>query len=788
MDGNRDQRVAWIINHTTLGAFEVPLLRSFGLEVWTSKLLPHKRDFFSATVDYSDDAHSTLPADVLQTLNDHNFYEDEFTPEVADCLNAHFGTVFCASIGLTINELVNHFRGRILVRVFGLLEPYRYSDTFKICGGEAMWNRIRQIKRRFWLAPSYEPIPGREDPLLRERAVVLPLGIPEATMNNRGTWVGTDKRLLFVYPRIPALPHPYAKGYHDFKAYFRGVPHLIAGRQHRPIDDPHVVGYAPDEVFQKWMRECAVMFYHSREPRHLHYHPLEAIVYGMPLIYMRGGLLEYYGGDEQPGCADSLREARRKVERVLNGDRSFIAAVRRAQEQVLTPFTWDYNRKKWRELFIGRVMRTPAGEPRATPAAVTGAGVLRRLGIVLIEPYRGSTLRWSKDLTKALHVAARQRHDALQVVFAYAEGAYDAGYDLGDLKQLGIAVRPFRWKIVRRGDMGELAGLPPPGLRYVPPCETFLLPSDGGNDLRDCDFWLFIGSKVSAPVLPTRPYGLAVFDLVQRYVPEAWRPHDASLLAGGMLPFAREAKFVLVNSPVLAREVTAYVGLPGRRIRQIAPFFECPTKRGGPRLWARDYIVWVTSEAVHKNHLRVTLALRKYYEDLDGKLRVVMVGRNTTFFSSRCKDPAANELPHVAQVKALIADSKALRKHLFVAGELSEASYRSALQHARFLLHANVYDSGALAAVDAAHLGVPTLSARNPGTEFFDQLFGLNLTFFDPYSVDDLAAALKDMETQREVGLPDPATLERFHWRNAAASVYEAVVPHVRLGGAHAYR
>lgn len=355
----REQRVAWLINHTTLRDFEVPLIQSLGLEVYTSKLLPKGNDIISITVDYSEDENTTLPTWVLNYLNRQNLYEDHFSPALSEILNSYFGTVICTAVGPMVKELVAHYRGRIMIRVFGREHPHSYSEYLNHFGGSRLWESVCGIQQRFWFAQCYESIGTIEQKLIQDRALTLPLGLPDRILRKRGDWTGTDKRVLFVCSRIKASPTYYGKIYDEFKLYFGDLPHLIAGTQPLPVNDDCVSGFVPDHTFRLWLREFRVMFYHSREPRHLHYHPLEAVVHGMPLIYMKGGLLEGYGGDDQPGACDTLEEARKKVIRVLEDDTAFIEQLQQRQTALLEEFLWDFNRRAWDEKLLGVALATP---------------------------------------------------------------------------------------------------------------------------------------------------------------------------------------------------------------------------------------------------------------------------------------------------------------------------------------------------------------------------------------------------------------------------------------------
>jgi glycosyltransferase involved in cell wall biosynthesis len=206
------------------------------------------------------------------------------------------------------------------------------------------------------LAASFATIPEIEDSLLKTRSVILPLGIPNAYIPDKFSWQGADKKVLFVCPRIASHAFYYGKVYEEFKANLGNFPYLIAGYQPIKVDDPNVIGFASDEVYRALFKDLALMFYHSREPRHLHYHPLEAIASGMPVIYMRGGLMEMFGGQEQPGACNNYHESHEKIQRILDGDTEFIKAIQKSQLEIIKPFKWEYCRNEWQKIFLGQVL------------------------------------------------------------------------------------------------------------------------------------------------------------------------------------------------------------------------------------------------------------------------------------------------------------------------------------------------------------------------------------------------------------------------------------------------
>lgn len=353
----RDQRVAWLISHTTLRDAEVPILREMGYEVYTNKVLPTGEDYRSGSADFSWDDDSTLPTDVLEAMNAYNFYQSDLTPEMVHLLNAYFGTIFCATYGQLVRQLMKSFRGRVLIRAFGLEHPRSYGEYLSDYTEGWLWQSVWRSQHRFWVAACYEQIPPHEPPLLREHSVILPVAMPDRTFRFSDRWIGDDLRVFFVCPSIHTAAHYYGIIYRRFKAIYGDIPHLIGGGQPIPVLDPAVAGFATEEVFTEYLVRMRVCYYHSCEPRHLHYHPLEAIAIGMPVVYMRGGLMEFFDTGTQAGACETDDEARDKLQRLLAGDAELLNAILSNQKCILEAFTKEFNKREWRRLFHDGVMR-----------------------------------------------------------------------------------------------------------------------------------------------------------------------------------------------------------------------------------------------------------------------------------------------------------------------------------------------------------------------------------------------------------------------------------------------
>lgn len=413
-----------------------------------------------------------------------------------------------------------------------------------------------------------------------------------------------------------------------------------------------------------------------------------------------------------------------------------------------------------------------------------GAGP-RRVAVMVPLAYRGGSLRAAKDLARMLQTGSRAAGADIEVVLACLSGFYDFDREFADVRDAGVAVRPLVWKEIDQEEAGRVSRLA--GIEE-PKHEMYSVPADGGNDFLDCDLWLLVSDRLEAPLLPLRPYGLMLFDYVQRYVPEVLDEHGWELMSRALVPLTRAARFVLVTTPAAAGDLNSYVGVSRSRIFQIPIFFDLPTDLPSERPLTDHYLVWVTNPTAHKNHERLMQGLLRYYGELQGTLKTLLIGTDTGLFRPDRNDPRLRKLPHVRAVREMLRGNALLRKNVVVAGELTDFGYAAALRHARFLLHGSLYDNGTFSVIDAAALGVPSLSARYPAMEYLNETCKLNLSFFDPYDVADVARALKGMEERGPAELPDRGFLAGFHWKNCAGVVWQVLSSQLPTRGANVYR
>ena len=397
MNSTPKPRILWILNHTTLMEWEVPMLMELGFEVYVPKHLPSGPNSRTASVTTKYDSSLSIPAKDLEYLNTLNFYEDPISKKTAEILNRHFNNCICAYIFPGLYYMLQSFTGRIFMRAFGHAGTIDYetaTDTVpasslrdgyskplhrlqkKLLGINNRLVRFAGIhsknpimremllaKDRVFLAAAYREIIENEKPFLKNRSLYMPLALPESITNRAGSWKGGDPRVFFVCPNIDQIDY-YRRIYQRFVEELGSFPYCIGGRQdlgqpaaEPETKDPNILGYIDRARYDELINTCSCMFYHSQEERHLHYHPLEAIVSGMPLVFMSGGLLEKCGGSDQPGLCRTYDQAREKINRLQSGDQAFRQSIQKSQTKILESFESEFCTEEWKKNFLPHTIR-----------------------------------------------------------------------------------------------------------------------------------------------------------------------------------------------------------------------------------------------------------------------------------------------------------------------------------------------------------------------------------------------------------------------------------------------
>ncbi|QHD08385.1 glycosytransferase [Pseudomonas sp. R76] len=719
-------RVLWLLNHTTLRTFEVEQLSALGVnEVFMPKRFPYDEGNLSADVDFSFDAALTIPQSDVDILNSQDWYANP-SEEAWRIANAYFDIAVVGFFVPQITSAVRHFRGAIVLRVFGLSKGFSYSQLLYEAAGEALVRDIKAIGSRFWLGTGYEHLKEVEQHFLASRDCFLPVGLKgDATPEQ---WEGHLNKVMFVCPRIGSSPY-FENIYKNFIHDFSDIEYTIGGAQPIAVQDKHVIGFVSREQHEYNMRQHKVMFYHSREPNHIHYHPFEAIRAGMPLLFMAGGMLDKMGGAALPGRCKTVAEAKAKAKRLMRDDQGFIQRIRDTQRVLLEPMKAKNCEQAWQRGFRQIINGLESSRKDSLDRPVRR----KRIAVIVPVEYRGGSLRGAKLVANALYQGSRLAGEPADIVFLHLDHSQSYPPDAFRDLEKGITIRAYQW--------GVLDAMPARrAMRYAghegwePKSPRYLIVDDGINNLQECDAWLVISDRLSAPLLPLRPSVLMVYDYLQRYTP--------ILPFGADQPFleaARAASQVWVTTEFTRQDALNYAGVPADKVFKLPMLAPDFSSTQACAIDHSDYFVWTTNSALHKNHLNAVEALKIYYETLGGTLECRMTGVDT-------KGLFKSTLPHLKQVANRLVKHSQVRARIKILGELPERDYQAVLSRAAFLWHAGSIDNGTFSVIEAATLGVPSLSSDYPAMREVDQQFSLALSWMRSDDPAHMASQLKDME------------------------------------------
>jgi hypothetical protein len=345
------RRLLWIVNHQTLMAAEVPILRSLGWEVFVPKVVPDDVSYRSAGVTGEFDAALGLEDTALAVLNQQNFYQHPWSPTVRAIIDDNFAVVVATISHYTmpLSEAARRFAGTVVARVFGREHPERYSDWPRSTRRPALLRELELLGDRFVFAQSYDNLAEIEDEPLRSHARTVTVPLAPAIFESQGSWRGDGDAAIFVCPAINDNGY-YASVYRGIKDAFGDLPHRIFGRQFGEVADPAVLPFLSDAALVDLYAGAPVFVYPSAEPRHVHYSPIEAMVVGTPVLYRRGSLLDQIGGGDLAGGCDDDAGLHAAAERLLRGDRELAEGIRASQARILEAFDAGLARRQWQAI------------------------------------------------------------------------------------------------------------------------------------------------------------------------------------------------------------------------------------------------------------------------------------------------------------------------------------------------------------------------------------------------------------------------------------------------------
>ncbi|TVT82777.1 glycosyltransferase family 4 protein [Pseudomonas sp. H3(2019)] len=724
---NNAFRVLWLLNKKELRESDVAQLKSVGVtEFFMPKKFPATPYNLSDDIDFSYDDSLSIPVSDLEVLNRQNWYEDP-SDEAWGIVNRYFDVAFVGSHAQQLLAALKGFGGAIVLRGAGFLDGKSYSDALHNDLGEDGVYRLKAVGNRLWFGAFHAHQAKAEMNYLSRRLCCLP--VEYAFKSSDGYSNRQINNVLFFCPNINVSEFSLGL-YKNFLADFKGFDYSVAGQQPIAVDADNIIGEINFESKDCISNQYKVMFYDSTVSNRIDDMPLRAMRSGIALVFMAGGMLDDLGGIKSPGRSKTIEEARKKIRRILEGDNEFIASIIDNQKKILDKFSTVVVSQQWRRGWaditneLEAIRAQNAERPKKR----------KRIAIIVPVKYRGGSLRGTKMLAQALYIGSRQGGEDVDVVICHLDDKESYSRDTFDDIDANIKIRPYKWRTLDAIEARR-------AMRYSgqqgwePIHSKYVAPDDGIKQLVDCDLWIVISDRLEAPLLPIKPTIYMVYDYLQRYEPILTKGADAVFLDA-----VRVSKKVFVTTNFTKFDALQYAGVSAGKVvvmPMLVPEFwkesVIKTEKGLP------YFIWTTNANQHKNHVNALKALRIYYEEYGGSLSCHVTGVGT-------ENLLKSDMPHLKPLAKLVKGSPLLSRRMRLLGELSESQYIDTLANSRFLWHAGKIDNGTFSVIEAACVGIPSLSSDYPAMHEIDARFSLNLTWMNSGDPKDMAKKLKYME------------------------------------------
>ena len=346
---NSSKNVLYLLNHKTLTDFEVPILIKRGFGVYIPKVLNSINKYehsFSPPSTLYDESLKMSAKDYLY-LNKINFFcEHPFHDEkLMYILNNNFSSIITTLITKLddLKYLLNNYKGVVYLRIFGNDASYSYYTNY-LKGNEEIFSK--NIKFLFCFKEIIKFENTIHSYFNSNNSLYVPSGLPDYFFSRyENTYRTTSNSCVFVCSKINLCSY-YTNVYNTFNKTIqdKNLDFIILGKnnEHACKTDNRIKNNLPDEEYFREMSTCIAMYYDSKEPRHLHYHPIEAIIIGLPLIFHTESVLTSFF-PISPGKCNTDEEVIEKLSKLRNGDILFKNSIIEYQNTIKNIFKIENN-------------------------------------------------------------------------------------------------------------------------------------------------------------------------------------------------------------------------------------------------------------------------------------------------------------------------------------------------------------------------------------------------------------------------------------------------------------
>lgn len=730
-------RIFWAFNNKWLIENEIPELIKRGYSVYIPKIPVLSSD---SIVTYKFDNQLGLPKDVLDGLNNHDFFSQITKRSTIDIISTYFDVVIMDYNHYLLQSLVLFYTNKIILRPMEYTDKFNLTERLKDDLGFWVLKEIEKMKDRFVVSLYCGKSQNKNDVISKEYGMQYPYILP---VINEEISTNKERDILFICPEIKTNETNY-ENYKKFEKEFKNFSYDIIGKQLIPvINNSRVTNLKPDDKYIDYLKNYKVLFYIPGNEKDIPHFLFDAFCIGLPVVFLRGGVMDIFNTMSFTGRCDNLEEAKRICNKILtaHGDR-LANKIAKEQKNLLNRLN-EKNAVLWDEFEAYVEKTTKTIEKRN-----------KKLAVIMPREYTGGVLDYTFRLIYALKRGAQLKGNDFEIVFGHLQHeAFEKKDFFKDLRDMSIPIRSFRWDEMDRERINEALQIQ--GYCFNDLNERYVTVNDDITFFEDCDCLLFTADRIGCELYTTVPYGMILHDYIQRYIPRIM----GNISDKCFMETARRSISNFTTTHVVKKDSIQYAGIEEHRTQLIPLFFGKIDEIKEDPKWMNDigdYFIWSTNPSAHKNHLFALNALIKYYED-GGSIKCIITGADTDKFTKPSGDP------YIDEVRNIIRQNKVLRKNLIILGNMPKKSYLKTLKKAKFFFHPGCADNGNGTAFDAAVLGVPTLSCDYPAMRNMDEKTKMNMQFFELNDVNGLVDLLFKQEKRKEKwNMPTRQELEKF--------------------------
>jgi hypothetical protein len=217
----------------------------------------------------------------------------EFSDEVIKTLNEHVDILYVTILPNIAIRLTEHFRGPVIFRPFGQGTYNNYTEIISTIADIKLLEDLRERDNYIW-CPILSTLQDPEDQRLWKNPLHLcPFVTPQRL--TRGRWRASDSEPIVVetIPRINKQTY-YREIYENYVSQLKDLPLRILGNNQfhgGELADERILGFLDDDAYYSQILSARISIYHGTSPYHLHYHPLEYMALGVPVLFHQDSAL-----------------------------------------------------------------------------------------------------------------------------------------------------------------------------------------------------------------------------------------------------------------------------------------------------------------------------------------------------------------------------------------------------------------------------------------------------------------------------------------------------------------